>query len=53
MDESLLERKWGIEDSETESCHWEEYWFEGSLVHRSVHLILRQPAESFASLGGA
>ena len=42
MDESLLEKKEGFVDNENEYTTWVEYWHEGELVHRSVHVQLKK-----------
>jgi len=42
MDESLLEKRDGAIDTETETTSWVEYWHEGELVHRSVHMVLKR-----------
>ena len=42
MDESLLEKKEGSIDNSNEYTTWVEYWLEGELVHRSVHVQLKQ-----------
>ena len=42
MDDSLLEHKSGIQETPNESIHWVEYWLENELVHRSVHLYVKQ-----------
>jgi hypothetical protein len=44
MDESLLEKREGVVDNEHEYTTWVEYWHEGELVHRSVHVTLKQAA---------
>jgi len=41
IDESLLEKKEGTVDNEIELTTWVEYWLEGELVHRSVHVTLK------------
>ena len=41
MEESLLEKKTGSVDNENEYTTWVEYWHEGDLVHRSVHVQLK------------
>lgn len=46
MDDSLLEKKEGHVDSEKETTLWVEYYFEGTLVHRSVHVHLKEGAIS-------
>lgn len=42
MDESLLEKKTGFVDNEHEVTNWVEYWHEGEMVHRSVHVTLKK-----------
>lgn len=42
MDEALLEKKEGFVDNENEYTTWIEYWLEGELVHRSVHVQLKK-----------
>ena len=42
MDESLLEKKEGSVDNDNEVTTWVEYWLEGELVHRSVHVTLKK-----------
>ena len=42
MDEALLEKKEGYVDNENEYTTWVEYWHEGELVHRSVHVTLKK-----------
>ena len=44
MDKSLLEKREGTVDNNNEATNWVEYWHEGELVHRSAHVILKQPA---------
>lgn len=44
--ESLLEQRKGQVDTDTENTEWVEYWFEGELVHRSVHVKLKHAAVS-------
>lgn len=46
MDDAILERKEGSVDNETEFTTWVEYWHEEELVHRSVHVRLKQSALS-------
>lgn len=55
MDESLLEKKEGFIDDDNEYTTWVEYWMNGELVHRSVHVRLKKPVSAFgeaALLGG-
>jgi len=42
MDDSLLEKREGSVDNDTETTGWVEYWLDGELVHRSVNMILKQ-----------
>ncbi len=47
MDESLLEKREGTIDNENETTNRVEYWLEGELVHRSVHVQLKRTVVSF------
>lgn len=47
MDVSLLTKKTGIIDNEVEKTLWIEYWLKDELVHRSVHIELKQGVEVF------
>ena len=47
MDESLLEKREGSVDNDNELTTWVEYWLDGELVHRSVHVTLKK-VPSFA-----
>jgi len=42
MDTSLLEKETGSIDDENEFTQWIEYWLDGELVHRSVHVQLKR-----------
>ena len=44
MDDSMLEHRTGEVDNENEFTTWTEYWLDGELVHRSVHVTLKKPA---------
>ena len=44
MEESLLEKREGTIDNDNKHTTWVEYWHEGELVHRSVHVALKKPA---------
>ena len=46
MDDSLLEKKEGSLDNDNESTTWVEYWLDGELVHRSVHVALKKNVSS-------
>lgn len=52
MEESLLEKKTGFLDNDNEYTTWVEYWLEGELVHRSVHVQLKK-APTFAGAEAA
>lgn len=41
MDDSLLEKREGEVDDDIEYTTWTEYWYQGELVHRSVHIRLK------------
>ena len=42
MDDSLLEKREGSLDNDTETTSWVEYWIDGEMVHRSVHMALKR-----------
>jgi hypothetical protein len=42
MDDSLLEKREGVDENDNERAEWVEYWLDGELVHRSVHLTLKK-----------
>jgi hypothetical protein len=42
MDDSLLEKRDGSVDNDNEFTTWTEYWLDGELVHRSVHVQLKK-----------
>jgi hypothetical protein len=48
MDEALLEKRAGVVDNDHEFTQWVEYWLEGELVHRSVHVTLKEFPEGLS-----
>ena len=50
MDEADLVKKEGVVDNDREHTKWVEYWFENELVHRSVHVHLKQVPALFPEL---
>ena len=46
MDDLLLEKREGSLDNDNESTTWVEYWLDGELVHRSVHVALKKNVSS-------
>jgi len=42
MDDSLLEKREGSVDTDTETTSWVEYWLADEMVHRSVHMALKR-----------
>ena len=52
MDTSLLEHRSGEVDNDNEFTTWTEYWLDGELVHRSVHVTLKK-SPAFASAEAA
>jgi hypothetical protein len=42
MDESLLQKSVGSTESDKEIISWVEYRLDDELVHRSVHVVLKQ-----------
>jgi hypothetical protein len=51
MDDSLLEKREGTVDNDVETTQWVEYWHEGELVHRSVHMVLKQLVSADGATG--
>ena len=51
MDESLLRRVDGSLDNDNEFTTWVEYYLGDELVHRSVHVALKQGHEYQVELG--
>ena len=51
MDDSLLEKKTGAVENENETTHFVEYWLGDKLVHRSVHVTLKEGAVSQSLVG--
>ena len=45
MDPALLRRVDGTVDNDNECTTWTEYWLGDELVHRSVHVTLKQGHE--------
>lgn len=54
MDESLLVKQEGAIENDNELTSWTEYWLDGELVHRSVHVLLKKnvAAEGVAAMIG-
>lgn len=50
MDEADLVKKEGAVENDREFTKWVEYWFENELVHRSVHVHLKQTPALFPEL---
>jgi hypothetical protein len=48
IDDSLLEKKEGIIDTENETTRWVEYWQNNELVHRSVDMTLKRNVATLA-----
>lgn len=51
MDDSLLEKREGVDEHANDSAEWVEYWFKGELVHRSVHVTIKRGPEMFSAQG--
>ena len=47
MEEALLEERVGTEETDAEVISWTEYWYNNGLVHRSVHMDLKQGLNIF------
>jgi len=54
MDDSLLVKQEGAIENDNELTSWTEYWLDGELVHRSVHVLLKKnvAAEGVAAMIG-
>jgi hypothetical protein len=54
MDDSLLVKQEGSIENDNELTSWTEYWLDGELVHRSVHVLLKKnvAAEGVAAMIG-
>ena len=54
MDDSLLMKQEGAIENDNELTSWTEYWLDGELVHRSVHVLLKKnvTAEGVAAMIG-
>lgn len=52
MDEALLEKREGSHNNGNETAHWVEYWDGDEIVHRSVHIILKQNVTTILEAGG-
>lgn len=48
MDETLLVKKTGSDENDSEIAEWTEYWLEGELVHRSAHVTLKKWPEGMS-----
>jgi hypothetical protein len=51
MDEAQLEKRVGSLDNDNEHTEWTEYYLGNELVHRSVHVTLKQGIEHRIELG--
>ena len=51
MDEKLLTKRTGNIDNDNENTSWVEYWLNEELMHRSVHVSLKQPLISKTDIG--
>lgn len=52
LDETTLEKKEGVFENGNETTNWTEYWLDGELVHRSVHVTLK-PLPAAQSTAGS
>jgi len=50
MDEANLTKKEGAIETDHEFTKWVEYWIDEELVHRSVHVHLKQTPTLFPEL---
>lgn len=52
LDESALEKRTGVIDTDDERTEWVEYWLAGELVHRSAHVTLKRMPPMSGATGG-
>lgn len=50
MNEADLEKREGEVNNDHEHTRWVEYWHDGELVHRSVHVHLKEAPALFPEL---
>lgn len=51
LNEDVLVKKTGKDENENEIAEWVEYWHDGELVHRSVHVSLKRWPAGMGGLG--
>jgi hypothetical protein len=51
MDDEALEKRVGNVNDDNENTDWVEYWLDGELVHRSVHVQLKKPVVTTIKAG--
>lgn len=51
MDDSLLEKREGVDEHDNDRVEWVEYWLNGELVHRSAHVTIKRGPDMFAAQG--
>jgi hypothetical protein len=44
--DASIEKREGVTDNEHDSANWVEYWLDGELVHRSVHVTIKKGHEA-------
>ena len=52
MDETTLEKREGEFKDDNEQTKWTEYYLHDELVHRSVHVHLKQPMIALSDIEG-
>jgi hypothetical protein len=52
MDESALEKREGVVENDHERTTWVEYWLGEELVHRSVHVTLKEGVSMMGAIEG-
>lgn len=51
IDAEVLEKRVGNVNDDNEDTDWVEYWLDGELVHRSVHVRLKKPVVTTIKAG--
>lgn len=52
LEEATLEKREGVVDDDRECTRWIEYWLDGELVHRSVHIVLKKAVSAESAVQG-
>ena len=51
LDESLLDKRTGVDEDDRARAEWVEYWLNGELVHRSANIQIKKGLVHFMEQG--